>query len=265
MMRLPRRRSARARRPAAPAPVRLYARLMLRKGPEASLLSHLELARTFERACRRAGLPLGYSAGYNPRPRISFASALALGATSDGELVAVELTRRMPPEELLHALNRQLPRGLEATAARVLPRGKRDPFADIGWARYDVRVDAPQGIGLHAMRAAITHLLARPSIERLRSAKGGRRRARARPGAAAAPQAHKRVDLRPLIDELQASQDSPNVFTLSMLLAVGERHAKPQEVVSALAEQVGELAVRHVHRVSLHEAPTAATSTAGGL
>ena len=57
-------------------------------------MSHLDLMHTWERVIRRSHLPLAFSQGFNPHPKINFASALALGTTSDGEYMDMELTRR---------------------------------------------------------------------------------------------------------------------------------------------------------------------------
>ena len=60
-----------------------------------ALVSHLDLMRLFDRVIRRAGLPITFTGGFHPSPRIAIASALALGATSDGEIVDFELSQPM--------------------------------------------------------------------------------------------------------------------------------------------------------------------------
>ena len=233
--RWPRGRRHAAERPQPPAP-RLYARLALSKGPEVAWLGHLELLRAVERAARRAGLPVPYSQGFNPRPKISFASALPLGATGSAELVAIDLARRLTPVEVAKALNQQLPRGLEVREARVLPRSKETPFADITKAQYQVTVSGPEGMQRRDLEEAIERLLAQERLEIRRETKGGERT----------------VDLRPLIYGFTASEDSPPNFRLSLLLAAqAERQAKPREVVAVLAALVEGLEVRQVHRERL--------------
>ena len=66
-------------------PIRL--RIVFAKTEAMRYTSHLDLHRTWERTIRRANLPLAYSQGYNPHPRINLASALPLGFTSDCEVV----------------------------------------------------------------------------------------------------------------------------------------------------------------------------------
>lgn len=72
-------------------------------------IGHLDVMRLFDRAIRRAGLPIAFSGGYHPSPRIMPAFALSLGATSSGEIVDFDLTTAMEPEQFLARLAEQLP------------------------------------------------------------------------------------------------------------------------------------------------------------
>ncbi|NEO46611.1 MAG: TIGR03960 family B12-binding radical SAM protein [Moorea sp. SIO4A3] len=74
-----------------------------------TLLGHLDLASLFERAVRRASLPIRYSGGFRANARIMIANALPLGASSSGEIVEFELTEKMPVEEFRERLVSQLP------------------------------------------------------------------------------------------------------------------------------------------------------------
>ncbi|MEM7556727.1 MAG: TIGR03960 family B12-binding radical SAM protein [Cyanobacteria bacterium P01_A01_bin.84] len=77
-----------------------------------ALLGHLDLMRLFDRALRRAEIPVSFSGGYNPQPRILPANALPLGATSSGEILDLELTEVLNPEILCQQLTTQLPSGI---------------------------------------------------------------------------------------------------------------------------------------------------------
>lgn len=74
-----------------------------------ALLSHLDLLRLFDRVVRRAQIPIAFTGGFHPSPRISPANALALGATSSGEIVDFELTRSLAPETFQQMLVDCLP------------------------------------------------------------------------------------------------------------------------------------------------------------
>jgi radical SAM-linked protein len=79
------------------------------KQGDMALVSHLDLVRLFERAVRRAALPIAFTGGFHPNPRISPASALSLGTTSSGEIVDFELTEAMEVDEFHRRLAAQLP------------------------------------------------------------------------------------------------------------------------------------------------------------
>jgi radical SAM-linked protein len=110
--------------PSAPLPVRRY-RARFRKGGRLRFLGHLDLTRTLLRALRRAGLPLIYSRGFNPKPRVSFGPALAVGVASEAEYLDFELSRPIPVPELLEKINGALPAALRFDALREI--GDRVP------------------------------------------------------------------------------------------------------------------------------------------
>jgi radical SAM-linked protein len=74
-----------------------------------ALVSHLDMMRLFDRVMRRAGLPVAFTGGFHPHPRIALASALSLGSTSSGEIVDFELTQSMDVETFRTQLVSQLP------------------------------------------------------------------------------------------------------------------------------------------------------------
>src|SRR3954465_12018871 len=73
--------------------------------------SHRDVARAFERAVRRAGVPVSHSHGFSPHPRLSWVGAAPTGAASEAEYVEIGLTRPVPPAEVAGALNAALPDG----------------------------------------------------------------------------------------------------------------------------------------------------------
>jgi radical SAM-linked protein len=87
-------------------------RLTFAKKEAMRFTGNLDLHRTLERAMRRAGLPLTYSQGFTPRPKITLASALPLGYTSDYELADFWLDKRLPVEDIRRALEESAPPGL---------------------------------------------------------------------------------------------------------------------------------------------------------
>jgi radical SAM-linked protein len=104
-----------ARTPEGPPPEPAVQRLRLRYAKRGRLrfASHRDFQRSFERALRRADVPMAYSAGFSPHPRISYAGAAATGAASEAEYLEIALSRRCDPERLRAALDAALPPGLD--------------------------------------------------------------------------------------------------------------------------------------------------------
>ena len=88
-------------------------RVRFGRGEQVEFISHLDTMRFWERALRRAEIPLAYSQGFSPHPRISLAAPLPVGVTSEFELMDVWLKRWMPPEAFLMTVTGQLPAGFE--------------------------------------------------------------------------------------------------------------------------------------------------------
>ncbi|MEW6523817.1 MAG: TIGR03936 family radical SAM-associated protein [Bacillota bacterium] len=113
-----------------------------------SFLSHLDLMRTMERALRRAALPMAYTAGFNPRPRLSFGPALPVGTASLAEYLDVELQDPVDPEVVPAVLNPKLPAGIEITGARLLEHRRKSLAAAICLATYEVAMEECGRVGV---------------------------------------------------------------------------------------------------------------------
>ena len=115
-------------------------RARIRKGAEIAVLSHLDYMNVFMRALIRSKLPAAWSEGFNPHLKVSFATALAVGVTSDCEYVDFELTAPIDEAEVLRRLNEQLPKGAELIRVKKL-RGKVKPVMSLAeMSRYEVRL-----------------------------------------------------------------------------------------------------------------------------
>jgi radical SAM family uncharacterized protein/radical SAM-linked protein len=101
--------------------VKKKVRLKFTKTGELRLISHLELVHLFIRASKRADLPLSYSEGFHPMPRIIFAKALSVGVESLSEIVDMELEGRITAPDVKGRLNQSLPDGIRITEAEEVP------------------------------------------------------------------------------------------------------------------------------------------------
>ena len=100
-------------------------RIRFAKTKSMALLSHLDLMRMLERALRRSALPISFTGGFHPLPRIQIALALPLGAEAHSEWMDLEFTRVVAPEDLVKALQPLLPEGMDLLAALEVPVGSR--------------------------------------------------------------------------------------------------------------------------------------------
>ncbi len=139
--------------------VRQRVRIRFSKKDDLRLIGHRDLVRLLERLFRRAGLRLGMSEGFHPKPRMSFPSALALGIEGLDEVMELELADSYPGEALLKRLESQAVAGLVFRSVEILPPRARK--ARVRGARYRVPIPAGRRDGV-ADRAA--RLLARSSF-----------------------------------------------------------------------------------------------------
>ena len=144
-------------------------RLTLRKTGRTTAISHLEFMTVMHRALRRARLPVRYSAGFHPAPRVSFGDALPIGVASEAELVDLELTEPRDPGDVLCLLNQHLPEDIRVLQARLWPRNGPSPGASLASATY--RVPLPEH-GPVNLEQKLQDFLAASNVMALRSKKG---------------------------------------------------------------------------------------------
>lgn len=215
--------------------MRPYVMLRLaRRGP-ARFLGHLDQVRALDRALRRSGLPVAYSEGFNPRAKLSFGPPLPVGAESEAELCALELTRPVAPAEVLSRLRPQLPPGLELLTVVPGHRGRRSPLADLQWAEWEVTLE---GATAQDIARAMDDVLEAHEVVVNRRTKSGEGPCNIRPG----------------IGRLALIHEAPATVQMALRLGPGES-AKPTEVVAALGARLGDgaqLTVRRLKRTALY-------------
>ncbi|SRR5579871_1312988 len=213
--------------------------LTFEKGEPIRWLGHLDILRTFERAIRRAALPIAFSNGFNPRERLVFASALSTGVTGSAEPMSLELTEPLAAETVQNCLNAALPPGLQIRACEEIPEAEaRDLLKGYDRAEYRVVCTCPPETQESLVETAICDLLARTQITIVREREGR----------------SKSVDIRPYLYMLAlVPQSVANArLSLDMVVGLGESGAaKPTEIIAALAEPLPDIKLRRAHRVRL--------------
>jgi radical SAM-linked protein len=132
--------------------------------------SHRDFQRAFERALRRADVPMAYSAGFSPHPRISYANAAPTGAASEAEYVEIAVMRRCDPARLRAALDQALPPGLDVVElVEAGSGGLADRLEGSVW-----RIELP-GADPGQVATAIAGFLAAERVEVQRLTKTGQR------------------------------------------------------------------------------------------
>ncbi|MBP2653291.1 MAG: hypothetical protein H6Q73_860 [Firmicutes bacterium] len=113
-------------------------RLEITKGEEIRYISHLDYARTMERALRRSKMPVAYSEGFNPHMKMSFASALSVGVTSEAEYMEVELSKPVSAEKVFAALAHQLPPTIAIKRVKEVVGKQKALMAMVNLAVYKI-------------------------------------------------------------------------------------------------------------------------------
>ena len=210
-------------------------RVTFAKGEEVKYISHLDLMRLWERALRRAGVPLLYSKGYNPRPKISLAAPLAVGITGQREIMDVFLERPLAPLDFTTAIKRQLPVGITLIEVQEVYVTLPALQTLVQSTQYLASVDSSEETTDVEVRVA--SLLRSEHLHRQRR--------------------DKEYDLRPLIEELWLEAADEDQCTLGMKLRAGEGGTgRPDEVLAelGLTDQV-----ERITRTQIHFAPAGET------
>lgn len=213
----------------------LKLRIRLSKTGMARFFSHLDLQRTLERVLRRASLPIAYTQGFSPHPRISFASALATGTSSEGEFIDVELSQPMAPNEFLAQANAQCPPGLRLLEARPTELKGDSLMSLLDAAEYLLTLTLEGGAS-DRLADAVAAFLAAELVEVTKEGRTGPRL----------------VNIRPQVFALAAL--GPN--QLRALLQTGSQgNLKPDDLVAglrSLAPDLGPVTLAQAHRVMLY-------------
>lgn len=194
----------------------LRVRLHFAKRGDARFLGHHDLVRCLERMIRRAALPVARSRGFNPRPRMVFAHALALGIAGLREVVEIDFAQHLPASEVLERLRAVTPDGLEWLDAFALDSREH---ARVVAARY--RITIPPDRRSRA-NAALEAFLATESFPIVRTRAGVNRQ----------PARVTQLDLRSFV-EWAVLDEKPGRLRFQLRIAA-DGSAKPEEFLNAL-------------------------------
>lgn len=200
-------------------------RALFEKVGSARFISHLDLMRLFQRAFKRAGLPLTHTQGFNPRPSVSIALPLSLGAESHCELLDFDLESPVPSEDIRNRLNAALIDGIRVR--EVYDNGAKIKYLALLQSRLTLEYDG--GIPAGA-ESAIGQLFAREALVLEKKNRNG----------------VTQQDIIPMIRNLEISRISEGELRLDVLHCCQNPSLNPMQLGVAIEKYLPELAPDYI-------------------
>jgi radical SAM family uncharacterized protein/radical SAM-linked protein len=231
-------------------------RITLGKLGDMALIGHLDFARLLDRAVRRAALPVAFTGGFHPGPRISAANALPLGLTSTGEIVDFELTQAMAPAEFKARLQAELPADTPIYAIADIPLTAPSATKSLEQAAYLFAISTMEEGAQADWQSWIQQVLDAEQIIQSKVTKSGKTKAVNLRSRLFHLSLADSLTLAALPDAVRAKLDRP-LSNQAILHYTGSCRndgtlLKPQDVVAMLESLSGQtLALGHIHRAQL--------------
>ena len=182
--------------------------------------SQRDMARMWERALRKAAVPVAFTSGFSPRPKLSFGLALPTGCESVAEYLDVEVATSVVAYEVSESLKSHFPAGVGITAAAVVPDGRGSLQQDVTSCAWEIQVP---GIEHLALERLVDTALGAQSLPVRRERKGR----------------EENDDLRPAVRELTVCVTSEGCCGLRAELSTRPRGVRPSELGRALGIELG--------------------------
>ena len=193
-------------------------RLIFEKTGNAVWISHLDLMRLFQRAFKRAGLPLTHSGGFTPRPQVSIALPLSVGVESKCEMLDFDLDGQLPPlDEIKDRLNNALVPGVRVLDVYQDARKIRD----LALLECSVSLEYDNGLPAGA-KDAITSLFARDSLILEKKGKNG----------------VTEQDIIPMIRRITVAEQYPNTLVIQALICCQNPSLNPGQLTAAIEKEI---------------------------
>lgn len=220
----------------------MKARIKFRKYGVMKFIGHLDMMRFFQKAMRRAQIPIALSGGYSPHMIMSFAQPLGVGLTSDGEYMDVELKAPIASAEAVERLNKAMVEGVEVVSFREIPDEKKaSGMTIVAAADYKVTLLAS------SRTSEITEDIPECWIEKTEAFMGLPEIVVMKK----TKRSEKEVDIKPMIYNMEACKDGWHLF-----LATGsEQNLKPDLAMDAFLKYCGEEPQNvplHFHRLEVY-------------
>ncbi len=212
-------------------------RVWFGKQGDMSLVSHLDLLRLFDRVVRRSQIPIAFTGGFHPGPRIAPANALALGATSQGEIVDFELTQEMEVEQFQQTLADCLPGDIPIYQVKAIELSDPSATQAVHQAEYLLTVSTQEIVDSHQWQNWIEQVTAATEITFEHTTKSGKKRI---------------VNLCDRLIELELSQVEPTRIRYVGTCCNDGNILRPEHLIKMLEQVSGQtVELQHIHRQKL--------------
>lgn len=180
-------------------------------------ISHLDLVRTMMKVIVRSKLPLWYTEGFNPKPKLTFAAPLSIGTESMCEFMDIRLTEIIDPKDAINALNANMTLQMQAIDA-YYPENK---MTTLRWLEYKICINTDGADEALAVKCA--EALAEDTLPILKKTKSG----------------EAVVDIKPLVKQTDVEYDGEKICIKCILSADASAFLNPEYVVKVLREKCG--------------------------
>jgi radical SAM family uncharacterized protein/radical SAM-linked protein len=214
-------------------------RIWFGKQGDMALTSHLDLLRLFDRVVRRASLPISYTNGFHPSPRIIPASALSLGVTSSGEIMDFELTSWVEPEAFKARLVAQLPINMPVFRIEEISLKAQASTTTLHQAEYQLQLDLERPVDLETAQSWAQNILGQPEIWIEHQTKSGKATS---------------INIRDRLFDLEIQSLEENRLTIRYIGSCQNNgiHLRPDQLVAQLEAQARQtLHLHNIHRLQL--------------
>ncbi len=196
----------------------LNIRVKFKKVGPLQYISHLDLVRTMHKVIVRAGLPLWYTEGFNPKPKMVFAAPLSIGTESVAEFLDIRLSEKMSEKEIMDRLNANMAPDIRIIEA-YYPTTK---LTELKWLSYTIKIKTDCADPLLAERCEA--LLLGESLVISKKSKSGDMVS---------------LDIRPLIRSASCVFDGEHICISAVLSADPSAYLNPEYILKALKENIG--------------------------
>ena len=188
-------------------------------------ISHLDLVRMMERSLRRSNIPMAFTQGFDPHPKISFATALPIGVSSEGEYMDIEVSEQVDLDIFKSSMNEQLPNGLKILQCRYVHEKSKALMAAIEFSTYIVNCQLEANIDEQLLNKTLDDFMNNESIFITKVVNKRNNEIK------------KEIDIRPLIRSIEIISNTDKQFIIKMNVVTGSNgNLKPEVVIESFMD-----------------------------